>query len=498
MKRILSMGLLSLVALCFTIHASAADDYSKYYTNLPVQLQQVSAPIIPATTVSIKDYGAVGDGVTLCTEAFNKAMSDLQKRGGGHLNVPAGVWLSGPIAFKDNIDLHLDRNAMILFSPDKSLYNKDSDGKVLDRCVPMINISKRKNVSITGEGTIDGNGKYWRPVKHSKVSDTEWNEFKAMGGTITGNGQFWYPYQLNNGLPEIANSAEETEKLRADLVRITDCENILIQGVTFQNSPRFHVHPIRCTNVIVDGITARCPWNAQNGDAIDLACVRKAIIVNSIVDAGDDGLCMKGGVGNAGTDWGKTEDILIQNCKVYHAHGGFVIGSEYSGGMNKIVVRDCTFSGTDTGLRFKSGVGRGGLSENIFINNIYMNNIKDQAIVFECTYEDKKMNQNDGHLNEASAAVKKEIAPFTPDYQDIHISNLVCNGAESAIVIKGLAELPVHDITIDNSTISAINGIDMINATNIKMNNVNIISAKTPSFKLNNVKGIILNGKEIK
>ena len=127
-----------------------------------------------------------------------------------------------------------------------------------------------------------------------------------------------------------------------------------------------------------------------------------------------------------------------------------------------------------------------------------MNNIKDQAIVFECTYEDKKMNQNDGHLNEASAAVKKEIAPFTPDYQDIHISNLVCNGAESAIVIKGLAELPVHDITIDNSTISAINGIDMINATNIKMNNVNIISAKTPSFKLNNVKGIILNGKEIK
>ncbi len=495
MKQIIRLGLLSLITIC-QVNVAAADDYSKYYTNLPVQLQQVTAPVIPATSVSVKDYGAVGDGVTLCTEAFKKAMNDLVKKGGGHLNVPAGVWLTGPIAFKDNIDLHLDKNAIILFSPDKSLFNKDSDGKVLEKCVPAINISKRKNVSITGEGIIDGNGKYWRPVKRSKVSDTEWKAFKEMGGTETQGGQLWYPYKLNNGLPEIATSAEQSEKLRADLIRVTDCENVLIEGVTFQNSPRFHVHPVRSTNVIIDGITVRCPWNAQNGDAIDLSNVKKAIIVNTTVDAGDDGLCMKGGTGANGAKDGPCEDILITRCTVFHAHGGFVIGSDVSGGMKNIVVRDCRFSGTDTGLRFKSGIGRGGKTENIFISNISMNDIKDQAIVFECTYANNQVGSVDKIA--ASATSIKEIVPFTPDFQDIHISDIVCNGAGTAFEIKGIAQLPVHDITINNATISATDGIVMENASNIKMSNVNIISTKVPAYKLINTKGIILNGKEIK
>ena len=325
-----------------------AEDYKKYSQDMPVELRQVTAVAIPENTVTLTDFGGVGDGVTLNTEAFRKAISALTKKGGGRLVVPQGVWLTGPIQLKDNIDLHITRNAIVLVSPDKSLF-VDKDGKS-SRCDAGIKASKRKNIAITGEGIVDGNGAQWRPVKRGKVSDVEWKRFKEIGGVERGNGQLWYPWDVKAGYPNIAETPEQQEKMRQDLVRLTDCENVLIKGVTFQNSPRFHVHPCNSRNVIIDGVTVRCPWNAQNGDAIDISDCHQVLIVNSVVDAGDDGLCMKSGNMKPTALVNGCEDILIQDNTVFHAHGGFVIGSESITGMKRIVVRQCQFSGTDTGL----------------------------------------------------------------------------------------------------------------------------------------------------
>ena len=270
-----------------------AKDYSKYYQNLPTEVKPVVEVVIPDYAVSVTDFGGVGDGSTLNTEAFRKAISALTKKGGGRVVVPQGVWLTGPIVMKDNIELRIEKNAIVMFSPDKSLY-LDKDGKS-SRVEPCIKASKRRNIAITGEGIIDGNGVQWRPVKRSKVSDVEWKRFKEMGGVERSNGQLWYPWDLKVGSPNLGDTPEAQEKRRNDLVRFTDCENILFEGVTFQNSPRFHVHPLNSRNVIIDGITVRCPWNAQNGDAIDISDCHQVLIVNSTVDAGDDGLCMKSG-----------------------------------------------------------------------------------------------------------------------------------------------------------------------------------------------------------
>lgn len=280
-----------------SVLSAKADDYAKHYQNLPVELKQVVEFTIPKYTISIADFGGVGDGATLNTEAFRKAISALTKKGGGRLVVPQGVWLTGPIALKDNINLHIERNAIVLFSPDKSLF-LDAEGKS-SRCEPGIKASKRKNIAITGEGIIDGNGAQWRPVKRSKVSDVEWKRFAAIGGVERQNGSLWYPWNVKAGYKNIGETPEAQEKRRQDLVRLTDCENILIEGVTVQNSPRFHVHPCNSKNIIIDGITVRCPWNAQNGDAIDLSDCHQALIVNSVVDAGDDGICMKSGKAKA-------------------------------------------------------------------------------------------------------------------------------------------------------------------------------------------------------
>ena len=455
-----------------SILSAKAEDYSKHYQNLPVELKQVVSFDIPDNTVSIADFGGVGDGVALNTEAFRKAISALTKKGGGRLVVPQGVWLTGPIVLKDNIDLHIERNAIVLFSPDKSLF-VDAEGKS-SRCDPGIKASKRKNIAITGEGIIDGNGAQWRPVKRSKVSDTEWKRFAAIGGVERQNGALWYPWDVKAGYKNIADTPENQEKSRQDLIRLTDCENILIEGVTVQNSPRFHVHPCNSKNIIIDGITVRCPWNAQNGDAIDLSDCHQALIVNSIVDAGDDGICMKSGKAKATALVNGCEDILIEDNTVFHAHGGFVIGSEDITGMKRIVVRRCRFSGTDTGLRFKSGIGRGGKTEDIHISDIVMNDITDEAIVFQCDYVDRPAGSE-------GKKAKTSGSEFVPEFTDIHISNVVCRGAKTAIKAKGIEGMNcIHDIEIANSTIVYTSkGADIDEATaKVKLSNVNIVEDK--------------------
>ena len=467
---------MTMAALLLMTSAQAqTKDYSRYYQNLPTKVAQVSRPVIPANEISLTEVGGVGDGVTLNTEAFSKGISKLGKLGGGRLNVPQGIWLTGPIQLKDNIELHLEKNAIILMSPDKSLFvNPASTSK----CFAGIRASKRKNIAITGEGIIDGNGDHWRPVKRNKVSDTEWNKYKkVIGGVEKDGGKLWYPWNDFGGYQNIADTPESQEKLRNDLVRFESCENVLIEGVTIQNSPKFHLHPCYSKNVIVDGVTVRCPWNAQNGDAIDFSDVNVGLIVNSIVDAGDDGLCMKSGSNKPNAPANGCEDIVIQDNTVYHAHGGFVLGSETMQGMRRIVVRHNRFSGTDTGLRFKSGLGRGGKTEHMFISDIMMTDIKDEAIVFQCDYVDRPAGSDPNALPTFTDE-QKRVAPY---FQDIHISNVVCIGAMTGIKASGILGLDnVKDIDIENSTIMYHDKGQQIDpkTAKLKLTNVRLLSSK--------------------
>ena len=451
-----------------------AQDYAKYYENLPTKVAQVSRPSIPANELSLTEVGGVGDGVTLNTEAFKKGISQLTKKGGGRLSVPQGVWLTGPIQLKDNIELHLAKNAIILMSPDKSLFANEKSS----RCFPGISAKKCKNIAITGQGIIDGNGAHWRPVKRNKVSDVEWKTYKnVIGGVEADGGKLWYPYNAKAGYPNIADTPKKQEGKRADLVRFENCENILVEGVTIQNSPRFHLHPCYSKNVIIDGVTVRCPWNAQNGDAIDFSDVNIGIIVNSVVDAGDDGLCMKSGNNKSDAPANGCEDIIIQDNTVYHAHGGFVLGSETVQGMRRIVVRNNRFCGTDTGLRFKSSLGRGGKTEKMFISDIVMTDIKDEAIIFQCDYMDRPAG-SDPNATPSFTDEERQVAPF---FQDIHINNVVCRGAKTGILASGILGLDnVKDIDIQNTTIVYHGKDKQIDekTAKLKLTRVNLIPEK--------------------
>ncbi len=469
-------------------------DYSSYYKNSPIELTPVSAPVIPDYSVSLKDFGGVDDGVTSNTEAFAKAIAHLAQKGGGHLIVPAGMWLTGPITLEDNIDLHAEQGAFVLFSAnlnDYPLVDSSFEGLMVKRCQAPISAVGKKNIAITGEGIFNGNGQNWRALKRSKTTDGQWKKVTESGGVVGNNGNTWYPNEriaYGNMNPDkiTAEYIADPDSLNAilhdfsrpNMVVLRDCENVLLKGVTFENSPAWNVHPLLCRNMIIDGINIRNPWYAQNGDGLDLESCTDVLLVNSTLDVGDDAICLKSGKDKPGRDRGvPTSRVLVDGCVVYHGHGGFVVGSEMTGGVKDVVCRNCSFDGTDVGLRFKSGRGRGGVVENIYIDGINMYNIGGNALVFNMYYGGK------APLDEKGNVILKDSEPApvadegTPLFRNITMSHVYCNGADKAAEFRGLPEMYIKDITLTDCAFATDRGFYLNYVDGLKLNNVKIIPA---------------------
>jgi polygalacturonase len=453
----------------------------------PPFLPPVALPEFPANTLSVAECGGVGDGATLNTTAFEKALAALAAKGGGKLIVPAGFWLTGPVKLRSNIDLHLERGAFIKFSGDFHLYPLtviDMKGeKEVDSISPIFG-QGLENVAITGEGIIDGGGDAWRPLKRSKLGDGDWKALLKSGGIVNDKGDTWYPSR------EVMEGEKPVEKLRKEhslkledyepmhqylrpkMLRLIGCKRVLLQGVTFQNPPNWTLNPALCEDVSILNIEVRNLPTAQNSDALDLESCRRGVIRNCIFDAGDDGICIKSGKDASGRRIGvPTENVLVEGCTVYHAHGGFTIGSEMSGGVRNLLVTNCTFLGTDVGLRFKSTRGRGGVVENIFITNIRMADLPGNAIDFNLYYGGKSVLEDSGGNAETNFP---PVTEETPAFRDIHIENILCRGAQNAIVLQGLPEMPLRNITLKNVTITAQKGVSITDAENISFENVRV------------------------
>ena len=479
---------------------SAQSKYDHYYVDLPIEIEHVQEVKFPATSVNVAQYGAKPDGQTDCTEAFNKAIIELSKNGGGHVIVPRGVWKTGPIQMRSNIDLHLSKGATILGSENKELFVQKSDSlrDGSKKCNALIYGSKCENIGITGKGVIDGQGFIWRPIKEKKLkrggAGEFWDEALSLGGTLVQDDKtykLWYPFNLNPelGIPNIAATAEIQEKMRPHLVNITDSKNVIVEGVTLRNSPKFHLVPTRIQNLIIEDVTVDCPWWAQNGDAMDPGNVQVALIARCHVSAGDDGICMKGGVGKKGVEAGPQRDFLIIQDTVYRAHGGFVIGSEFCGGMQRLIVKDCMFDGTDIGCRFKSAPGRGGWCEDIYCVNIVMKNIREAAFYCEAGYADRAAGGR-------GATDSDDKSKFFPNWGNFTFRNITSVNAQKAIDFTGLKGYPIHDIVFDNVNIYGCKeGISMDYVENVTFNACTI----TPALEnvLKHTKNITYNGKPL-
>lgn len=488
-------------------------EFAYLYEDLPFEMEQVTRPQIPVREIDIRDFGGVGDGVTLNSEAFAKAIDALAEIGGGRLVVPTGVWLSGPITLKDNIDLHIRPDAILLFSTDRDLYpivETVFEGLDTKRCISPINAVGAKNIAITGGGTIDGNGDSWRQVKKSKIAPSQWKKLLQSGGFTNEKGDVWYPDSTSFygavvsdafNVPQGLTTEEEWNKvktyLRPVMISLMNCENVLLEDCLFQNSPCWNIHPLMCRNVIINNVTVRNPWYSQNGDGLDVDSCENVLVINSSFDVGDDAICIKSGKDEDGRRRARPcRNLIVDNCIVFHGHGGFVVGSEMSGGVENIKVSDCRFLGTDVGLRFKSCRGRGGVVKNIYIEDIVMMNIPTEPLLFDLHYGGKS----------AVEAAAEGASPFdvafveaderTPQFRDIYIKDVICSGAARAMYFNGIPEKNIENIVVENCEIVSERGADLRYSTGVILKDVKITQSEGEGFSVANCSNVLIDDCE--
>lgn len=476
------------------------------YNDIEFKMAKVKEPVIPKNSVNITDFGAVNGGYFLNTKAFADAIEALSKKGGGRLVIPPGIWLTGPIILKSNIELHAQTGALIKFSTDKGLYpiiETSFEGLNTWRCISPIYGKNLENVAFTGKGVWDGSGEVWRMLKKEKVTESQWKKRIASGGVLNESKTSWYPSEQylkgNKNADQNVRSDLKTKEqfeeihdfLRPVMVSIQNSKRVLFDGPVFQNSPAWNIHPLMIEDLIIRNITVRNPWYSQNGDGLDVESCKNVLIENSSFDVGDDAICIKSGKDKDGRDRGvPCENIIVKNNIVYHGHGGVTVGSEMSGGVKNLHVSNCTFMGTDVGLRFKSTRGRGGIVENIFISDIFMTDIPSQAISFDLYYGGKSIAET---LAEGGTQIRNKSMPVnieTPQFKNISIKNVTIAGAYQAVFLQGLPEMNLENIEISNLIARAENGFSIIDTDGIKINNVKLDINKPTVFEIFNGKNM--------
>ncbi len=512
--------LITIIASFAVILASCAQNAktdkpvsSVSFKNIEFNMPDIPEPRIPANEANIVDFGAIPGGEVLNSKAFADAIEEVTKKGGGKVVIPAGIWLTGPISLKSNLELFTEPGALIIFSEDKDLYplvETSFEGLETWRCLSPIYGKNLENVAFTGSGVWDGSGDAWRFVKRSKLTDSQWKKLVASGGIINDRNNEWYPSEQFKNAMENADqnvrldltTKEEFQEirdfLRPVMVSIQNSKNVMFYGPVFQNSPAWCLHPLMVENLIVRNVTVRNPWYSQNGDGIDIESCKNVLVENSNFDVGDDAICIKSGKDEVGRKRGiPAENMVIRNNIVYHGHGGVTVGSEMSGGVKNMHVSNCTFMGTDVGIRFKSNRGRGGVVENIYISDVRMTNIPTNAISFNLYYGGQSVSE----MMEAGAGqIETNVLPVTeetPQFRNIFMSKITVKGALQAVFMQGLPEMNLQNIQLKNMLLQAEKGFSVIDATGVKVSNIKLFTKNKTAYEFYNCKNVNLAGIEI-
>lgn len=479
------------------------------YDNIEFVMPRVVEPVIPSNRINILDLGAVGDGITINTEVFAKAIEQLSEKGGGSVIVPAGIWLTGPIILKSNINVHLEEGALVRFSnnfDDYPLVEGTFEGVLSYRCQSPVSGRDLENISITGKGVFDGSGQSWRPVKKFKMTENQWRALIKSGGVLNEKEDVWWPSEkaLKGSKTNFSDSVllyktindynEIKDFFRPVLVSLINCKKVLLDGPCFQNSPAWNIHPLMCQDVTIRNLVIRNPWFSQNGDGLDLESCKNVVIHNNSFDVGDDAICFKSGRDKEGRERNiPTENVIVKNNIVYAGHGGFVIGSEMSGGVRNVHVSNCTFLGTDVGLRFKSTRGRGGVVENIYISDIKMIDIPNEPVQFNLFYGGVAPVLDDGAadfgITESDTSVFR-VTEETPAFRNILVRDVVANGFGRAALFMGLPEMKLENVRLENVVLKASKGFTCIDVEGVEFVNVKIIQQSGAAMTLLNSKNV--------
>ncbi|MBN1766009.1 MAG: glycoside hydrolase family 28 protein [Sedimentisphaerales bacterium] len=430
----------------------------------PFEMSAIKRPTFPKRTIDVRDYGAVGDGKQVNTKAFAKAIAACAKKGGGRVLVPAGLWLTGPIHLKSKIDFHISEGAELRFS------NKFSDylpvvftrweGLECYNYSPLIYAKDCENIAITGAGTLNGQGEKW----------WKWKKTQNHGAVRL------YKMACDGVAVKKRVLGTVRDALRPTFIEIVNCKNVLVEGITIGSGPMWTLHPLYCDHVLIRKVNIIT--RGVNNDGLIIDSTRNVLIEECFFDTGDDCVVLKSGLNEDGWRVGKpTEKVIVRNCKTKEGHGGVTIGSEMSGGIRDIFVHDCEFNCTNNGIRVKSMRGRGGVIENVWVQDVTMGRISRAALTFSTFYG-------------MSTLVPSTKTP--PVFRNFHLKNISCKYASRAVKIIGLPEQPLENFTLENITINSRWGMKCININGAKLHNVRINPIKSPVMFVKNSQDITI------
>lgn len=411
------------------------------WSKLPEILKGITAPVFPAKTYNVLDFGAKPDGIFDNTIAIKKAIQKCSSKGGGIVLVPAGKFFTGPIHLESNVNFHLAEGAEILFSTDPSVYpivHTSFEGTELMNYSPLIYAFNKKNIAVTGKGTLNGqsSNENWWPwcssPRYGWKKDTP-NQKADVSKLME---------MADNGIPVAERVFGKGHYLRPNFIEFFECTNAMIEGVKIVNTPFWVIHPIKSVNVIVDGVTIKS--HGPNNDGCDPEYSKNVWIKNTTFDTGDDCIAIKSGRDNDGRRVAiKSENIIVQDCKMYDGHGGVTIGSEISAGVRNVYVENCLMDSPelDRAIRIKSNSRRGGLIENVFVRNIKVGEVKESVLGIDLHYG--------VHGN--------QTGNYMPQVQNIFIENsTVKNGGLYGILAKGHKGYPIKNIRFQDVTIEQV------------------------------------------
>jgi polygalacturonase len=415
-------------------------------------------PDIPKNTFDLSDFSDLVEGQDW-TKAFEASISACSKAGGGRVRIPRGLYLTGPIHLQSNLNLHLEKGAVIKFVSDPQRYLPAVftrwEGVELMGYSPLIYARGQSNIAITGEGVIDGGAdkSTWWPWKghHTRAN---WEINSAQTQQAARDALF---RDAENGLPVENRIYAENAFLRPPLIQTYECQNVLVDGVTLKDSPFWLLHPVLCKNVTVSHVTFSS--HGPNSDGCNPESCDHVVIHNCLFDTGDDCIAIKSGRNADGRRINTpSQNIVISDCKMKAGHGGVVIGSEISGGVNHVFVENCQMDSPDLerAIRIKTNSVRGGVIEHLRYRNITVGVVR-SGIVINFFYEEG------------------DAGDYDPLVRDIVISNLtIANVIKRPFNIQGFPRQPIQDLHLANCKfINADHGDSIVqNVTNVSLDKV--------------------------
>lgn len=442
----------------------------------PWKKMDIIVKSIPQTHFSdkiynINDFGAIADEKTLNTEAFAKAIKACAENGGGKVMVPNGKYLTGAIHLESNVNLHLADQAEILFSinpKDYPIVHTSWEGTEVMNYSPLIYAKNKTNVAITGKGTLNGQADSSNWWIWSGGKSYGWK--KGIPSQNDPTNREVLVDMAEKNIPVAERVFGDGRYLRPNFIEFFECNTILIKDITVINAPFWILHPLKSNNIIIDGVTINS--HGPNNDGCDPEYSQNIIIRNCTFNTGDDCIAIKAGRDADGRRVAiPSKNIIVQNCKMIDGHGGVVIGSEISAGVNHVFVENCVMDSPnlDRAIRIKTNSKRGGVIEDVYVRNLEVGTVK------ECVLK----------LNMFYNVYGSQTGNFIPVIRNISLENInVQNGGKYSVRAEGYAESPVENITLKNVVIKKVDSIYLLkNVKNINFINTYINDKKVESSK---------------